>query len=156
MLMVGMVETMAVPTKGSWHVIPKSMMEREIKSQLGTLTKGNEKTKGVEETSKQGGWGNDNKRVKVSKGFMVATPHRNEYVVSHPKCAKCWTHHPEGGLISTDISKITRKPSKNEQTRTRERKSTKEARDAKPKAGKVKKSKLWSTLSQLWVNKVNP
>ncbi|GJY19170.1 putative reverse transcriptase domain-containing protein [Tanacetum coccineum] len=63
----------------------------------GTLTKGNEKRKGVEETSKQGGWGNDNKRVKVSKGFMVATPHRNEYVVSHPKCAKCWTHHPEGG-----------------------------------------------------------
>ncbi|GJV91601.1 hypothetical protein Tco_1539414 [Tanacetum coccineum] len=30
-----------------------------------------------------------------------------------------------------------------------ERKSTKEARDAKPKAGKVKKSKPWST----WVNK---
>ncbi|GKB92306.1 hypothetical protein Tco_0964578 [Tanacetum coccineum] len=29
-----------------------------------------------------------------------------------------------------------------------ERKSTKEARDAKPKAGKVKKSKLWSTLGQ--------
>ncbi|GKD20658.1 hypothetical protein Tco_1222361 [Tanacetum coccineum] len=55
----------------------------------GTLTKGNEKMKGVEETSKQGGWGNDNKRVKVSKGFMAATPHRNGYAGSHPKCAKC-------------------------------------------------------------------
>ncbi|GKF08039.1 hypothetical protein Tco_0042263, partial [Tanacetum coccineum] len=43
----------------------------------GTLTKGNQKRKGMEETSKQGGWGNDNKRVKVSKGFMAATPHRN-------------------------------------------------------------------------------
>ncbi|GJU39938.1 putative reverse transcriptase domain-containing protein [Tanacetum coccineum] len=63
----------------------------------GTLTKGNEKRKGVEETSKQGGWGNDNKREKVSKGFMVATPHRNGYAGPHPKCAKCWTHHPEGG-----------------------------------------------------------
>ncbi|GJW49911.1 putative reverse transcriptase domain-containing protein [Tanacetum coccineum] len=38
----------------------------------GTLTKGNEKRKGLEETSKQGGWGNDNKRAKVSKGFMEA------------------------------------------------------------------------------------
>ncbi|GKD13173.1 hypothetical protein Tco_1197580 [Tanacetum coccineum] len=55
------------------------------------------KRKGVEETSKQGGWGNDNKRVKVSKGFVAATPHRNGYARSHPKCAKCWTHHPEGG-----------------------------------------------------------
>ncbi|GKA91082.1 putative reverse transcriptase domain-containing protein, partial [Tanacetum coccineum] len=63
----------------------------------GTLTKGNKKRKGVEETSKQGGWGNDNKRAKVSKGFVAATPHRNGYDGSHPKCAKCWTHHPEGG-----------------------------------------------------------
>ncbi|GJU22467.1 reverse transcriptase domain-containing protein [Tanacetum coccineum] len=45
----------------------------------GTLTKGNEKIKGVEETSKQGGWGNDNKRVKVSKGFVAATPYRNRH-----------------------------------------------------------------------------
>ncbi|GJU19328.1 putative reverse transcriptase domain-containing protein [Tanacetum coccineum] len=33
----------------------------------GTLTKGNEKRKGVEETSKQGGWGNDNKKAYDSK-----------------------------------------------------------------------------------------
>ncbi|GJW23777.1 putative reverse transcriptase domain-containing protein [Tanacetum coccineum] len=51
----------------------------------GTLTKGNEKRKGVEETSKQGGWGNDNKKAKVSKGFVAATPHRNGYAGSHPK-----------------------------------------------------------------------
>ncbi|GJT05900.1 putative reverse transcriptase domain-containing protein [Tanacetum coccineum] len=63
----------------------------------GKLTKGNEKRKGVEETSKQGCWGNDNKRAKVSKGFVAATPHRNGYAGSHPKCAKCLTHHPEGG-----------------------------------------------------------
>ncbi|GJX19907.1 reverse transcriptase domain-containing protein [Tanacetum coccineum] len=42
----------------------------------------------------------------------------------------------------TDISKIIRKPSKTGKHGHEERKSTKEARDAKPKAGKVKKSKL--------------
>nr|GEX55456.1 putative reverse transcriptase domain-containing protein [Tanacetum cinerariifolium] len=43
----------------------------------GTLTKGNEKRKGVEESSKQGGGRNDDKREKVSKGFVAATTHRN-------------------------------------------------------------------------------
>ncbi|GJU03663.1 reverse transcriptase domain-containing protein [Tanacetum coccineum] len=56
----------------------------------------------------------------------------------------------------TDISKITRKPSKTGKHGREERKSTKEARDAKPKAGKVKKSKLWSTLGQFSVNKSQP
>ncbi|GJV50385.1 putative reverse transcriptase domain-containing protein [Tanacetum coccineum] len=63
----------------------------------GTLTKGNEKRKGVEETSKQGSWRNDDKRAKVSKGFVAATPHKNEYTGPHPKCAKCWTYHPKSG-----------------------------------------------------------
>ncbi|GJT75105.1 hypothetical protein Tco_1041830 [Tanacetum coccineum] len=59
-------------------------------------------------------------------------------------------------LQGTDISKITRKPSKTGKHGREERKSTKEARDAKPKAGKVKKSKLWSTLGQFSVNKSQP
>ncbi|GKB43260.1 hypothetical protein Tco_0888202 [Tanacetum coccineum] len=59
-------------------------------------------------------------------------------------------------LKGTDISKITRKPSKTGKHGHEERKSTKEARDAKPKAGKVKKSKLWSTLGQFSVNKSQP
>ncbi|GJZ25313.1 putative reverse transcriptase domain-containing protein [Tanacetum coccineum] len=59
----------------------------------GTLTKGNEKRKGVEESSKQGGGRNDDKRAKVSKGFVAATTHRNEYVGSLPRCAKCLAHH---------------------------------------------------------------
>nr|GFA76479.1 reverse transcriptase domain-containing protein [Tanacetum cinerariifolium] len=61
----------------------------------GTLTKGNEKRKGVEESSKQGGRRNDNKRAKVSKGFVELTTYRNEYVGSLPKCAKCLAHHPK-------------------------------------------------------------
>ncbi|GJU11890.1 putative reverse transcriptase domain-containing protein [Tanacetum coccineum] len=59
--------------------------------------KGNEKRKGIEESSKQGGGRNDDKRAKVSKGFVAATTHKNEYTGPHPKCAKCWTYHPEGG-----------------------------------------------------------
>nr|GEW00755.1 hypothetical protein [Tanacetum cinerariifolium] len=74
----------------------------------GTLTKGNEKRKGVEETSKQGGWGNDNKRVKVSKGFVAATPRRNGYASSHPKYAKCWTYHPEGNRLTIEGNRNTR------------------------------------------------
>ncbi|GJX67067.1 putative reverse transcriptase domain-containing protein, partial [Tanacetum coccineum] len=62
----------------------------------GTLTKGNEKRKGVEESNKQGGRRYDDKREKVSKGFVAATSHRNEYTGPHPKCAKCWTYHPDG------------------------------------------------------------
>ncbi|GJX20942.1 reverse transcriptase domain-containing protein, partial [Tanacetum coccineum] len=54
------------------------------------------------------------------------------------------------------ISKITRKPSKTGKHGHEERKSMKEARDAKPKLGKVKKSKLWSTSSQPWSIEINP
>ncbi|GKG26776.1 hypothetical protein Tco_0402479, partial [Tanacetum coccineum] len=61
----------------------------------GTLTKGNEKRKGVEESSKKGGGRNDDKREKVSKGFVAATPHRNGYDGPQSKCPKCWTYHPE-------------------------------------------------------------
>ncbi|GKB64747.1 hypothetical protein Tco_0920933, partial [Tanacetum coccineum] len=56
-------------------------------------------------------------------------------------------------MIGTDISKITRKPSKTGKHGHEKRKSTKEARDAKPKPGKIKKSKLWSTLGQFSVNR---
>ncbi|GKD15818.1 reverse transcriptase domain-containing protein [Tanacetum coccineum] len=56
----------------------------------GTLTNGNEKRKGVEETSKPGGSWKDNKKAKV-------TPPRNEFVGSSPKYAKCYSYHPKDG-----------------------------------------------------------
>nr|GEY53753.1 hypothetical protein [Tanacetum cinerariifolium] len=61
----------------------------------GTLTKGNEKRKGVEESSKQGGGRNDNKRAKVRKGFVASTTYRNEDDMYLPKCAKCLAYHPK-------------------------------------------------------------
>ncbi|GJT61493.1 putative reverse transcriptase domain-containing protein, partial [Tanacetum coccineum] len=67
-----------------------------IKS-CGTLTKGNEKRKGVEETSKPGGSWKDNKKAKVGTGFVATAPPRNEFVGPYPKCAKCYSYHPENG-----------------------------------------------------------
>nr|GEV25793.1 putative reverse transcriptase domain-containing protein [Tanacetum cinerariifolium] len=61
----------------------------------GTLTKGNEKRKGVEKSSKQGGGRNENKKAKVSKGFVASTTYRNDNDRSLPKCAKCLAYHPK-------------------------------------------------------------
>nr|GEY20602.1 hypothetical protein [Tanacetum cinerariifolium]GEY39790.1 hypothetical protein [Tanacetum cinerariifolium] len=61
----------------------------------GTLTKGNKKRKGVKESSKQGGGRNENKREKVSKGFVASTTYKNENDSSLSKCAKCLAYHPK-------------------------------------------------------------
>ncbi|GKB48395.1 reverse transcriptase domain-containing protein [Tanacetum coccineum] len=63
----------------------------------GTLTRSSEKRKEVEETSKQGGSLKDNKKEKVGKGFVTTTLPRNVNVGAYPKCAKCFTYHPESG-----------------------------------------------------------
>ncbi|GJY31652.1 reverse transcriptase domain-containing protein [Tanacetum coccineum] len=144
-------QTMAVPTKGLWHAIPKSMMEIEallvkelcpsnemekLESEFwnhkmvganhagytdrfhelaklvphlvtpessrikrdgiltdeavscGTLTKGNDKRKVVEESSKSSGSWKDNKKAKVGIGFVATVPPRNEVASSNPKCSK--------------------------------------------------------------------
>ncbi|GJY01697.1 putative reverse transcriptase domain-containing protein [Tanacetum coccineum] len=60
----------------------------------GTLTKGNDKRKVVEESGKSGGSWKDNKKAKVGIGFVATTPPRNEFANSNPKCSKCNTHHP--------------------------------------------------------------
>nr|GEW96706.1 putative reverse transcriptase domain-containing protein [Tanacetum cinerariifolium] len=60
-----------------FHELAKAGILPDEAVSCGTLTKGNEKRKGVEESSKQGGGRNDDKREKVSKGFMAVTTHRN-------------------------------------------------------------------------------
>ncbi|GJU35078.1 hypothetical protein Tco_1183432 [Tanacetum coccineum] len=54
----------------------------------GTLTKGNDKRKVVEESSKSGGSWKDNKKEKVGTRFMATTPNRNEFASSNPKCSR--------------------------------------------------------------------
>ncbi|GKD47778.1 putative reverse transcriptase domain-containing protein [Tanacetum coccineum] len=63
----------------------------------GTLTRSSEKRKEVEETSKQGGSWKDDKKANVGKGFVATAPPRNVNVGAYPKCAKCFTYHPESG-----------------------------------------------------------
>ncbi|GJY05796.1 putative reverse transcriptase domain-containing protein [Tanacetum coccineum] len=63
----------------------------------GTLTKGNDKRKVVEESSKSGGSWKDNKKAKVGTGFVATAPPRNEFASSNPKCSRCNTHHPANG-----------------------------------------------------------
>nr|GFC97795.1 hypothetical protein [Tanacetum cinerariifolium] len=52
----------------------------------GILTKGNDKRKVVEESSKSRGSWEDNKKAKAGTGFLVTTPLRNEFVSPNPKC----------------------------------------------------------------------
>ncbi|GKE72301.1 putative reverse transcriptase domain-containing protein, partial [Tanacetum coccineum] len=63
----------------------------------GTLTKGNDKRKVVEDSSKSGGSWKDNKKEKVGTGFVATTPPRNVFASSNPKCSRCNTHHPANG-----------------------------------------------------------
>ncbi|GKF61196.1 putative reverse transcriptase domain-containing protein [Tanacetum coccineum] len=63
----------------------------------GTLTKGNDKRKKVEESSKSGGSWKDNKKAKMGTGFVATAPSRNEFASSNPKCSRCNTSHPANG-----------------------------------------------------------
>ncbi|GKF48799.1 hypothetical protein Tco_0142050, partial [Tanacetum coccineum] len=54
----------------------------------GTLTKGSDKRKGVEESSKIGGYRKDNKKAKVGKRFVATAPPRNEIVGYYPRCLR--------------------------------------------------------------------
>ncbi|GKD93541.1 putative reverse transcriptase domain-containing protein [Tanacetum coccineum] len=79
-------------TPESSHIKRVGILTAEAVS-CGTLTKGNEKRKGVEESSKHGRDRNDDKWAKVSKRFVAATTHRNEYVGPLPKYVKCLAYH---------------------------------------------------------------
>ncbi|GJR34603.1 putative reverse transcriptase domain-containing protein [Tanacetum coccineum] len=55
----------------------------------GTLTKGNDKRKEMEESSKQGSTWKDNKKSKTRSGFMVTVPPRNDNKPGH-YARQCW------------------------------------------------------------------
>ncbi|GJY72051.1 putative reverse transcriptase domain-containing protein [Tanacetum coccineum] len=61
----------------------------------GTLTKGSEKRKSMDEPAKVGGSGRDVKKAKGGTNFVAAAPSREGYAGSQPWCAKCHTHHHE-------------------------------------------------------------
>ncbi|GKB72029.1 putative reverse transcriptase domain-containing protein, partial [Tanacetum coccineum] len=61
----------------------------------GTLTKGNDKRNGMEESSKKGSTWKDNNKSKTGSGFVATVPTRNDNVNTYPKCAKCYNFHPK-------------------------------------------------------------
>ncbi|GJV10430.1 reverse transcriptase domain-containing protein [Tanacetum coccineum] len=79
------------------NAILKSRIHTDEAISYGTLTKGNDKRKVVEESGKSRGSWKDNKKAKVGTGFVVTAPPRNEVTNSNPKCSKCNTHHPING-----------------------------------------------------------
>ncbi|GKF96759.1 putative reverse transcriptase domain-containing protein, partial [Tanacetum coccineum] len=56
---------------------------------------GNDKRKEVEESSKQGSTWKDNKKSKTGSGFVATVPPRNKNASTYPRCARCYTFHPE-------------------------------------------------------------
>ncbi|GKD05574.1 putative reverse transcriptase domain-containing protein [Tanacetum coccineum] len=74
----------------------------------GTLTKGNDKRKEMEESSKQGSTLKDNKKSKTGPGFVVTVPPRNDNVSTNPKCAKCYTFHLENAPYCPKWKQATR------------------------------------------------
>ncbi|GJU58377.1 putative reverse transcriptase domain-containing protein [Tanacetum coccineum] len=76
-------------------VILKARILTDEAVRCGTLTKGNYKRKEVEESSKQRSTLKDNKKAKTGLGFVVTVPPKNNNVSIYPRCAKCYTFHPE-------------------------------------------------------------
>ncbi|GKC71410.1 reverse transcriptase domain-containing protein, partial [Tanacetum coccineum] len=61
----------------------------------GTLAKGNDKRKEMEESSRQGSTWKDNNKSKTRSGYVATFPPKNDNVNTYPKYAKCYTFHPE-------------------------------------------------------------
>ncbi|GJV69407.1 putative reverse transcriptase domain-containing protein [Tanacetum coccineum] len=79
---------------------PSNEMEKLIFAyqevvRCGTLTKGNNKRKETNESSKKWSTWKDNKKSKTGSGFVVTVPPRNHNVSTYPKCAKCYPFYPE-------------------------------------------------------------
>ncbi|GKA04551.1 putative reverse transcriptase domain-containing protein [Tanacetum coccineum] len=82
------------PTTIQSAILKAGILTNEV-VRCGTLTKGNDKRKEMEESSKQGSTGKDNKKSKSRSGFVATVPPRNKNVSTYPRCARCFTFHPE-------------------------------------------------------------
>ncbi|GKB33879.1 putative reverse transcriptase domain-containing protein [Tanacetum coccineum] len=80
------------------NVILRARILTDEVVRCGTLTKGSDMRKGVEESGKTGGSWKDNKNAKMGTRFVAKAPTRNEAVSSNPKCSKCFTYHPLNGF----------------------------------------------------------
>ncbi|GJZ91597.1 putative reverse transcriptase domain-containing protein [Tanacetum coccineum] len=72
------------PTTIQSAILTAGILTDEV-VRCGTLTKGNDKRKEIEESSKQGSTWKDNKKSKTGSGFIVTVPPRNNNVSTYPK-----------------------------------------------------------------------
>ncbi|GKB86878.1 putative reverse transcriptase domain-containing protein, partial [Tanacetum coccineum] len=82
------------PTTIQSAILTAGILTDEV-VRCGTLTKGNDKRKEMEESSRQGSTWKYNKKSMIGSGYVVTFPHKSDYVNTYPKCAKCYTFHPE-------------------------------------------------------------
>ncbi|GKC06212.1 putative reverse transcriptase domain-containing protein [Tanacetum coccineum] len=82
------------PTTIQSAILTAGILTDEV-VRCGTLTKGNDKRKEMEESSKQKSTWKDNKKSKTGSGFVATVPPKNDNVNTYPKCAKCYTFHME-------------------------------------------------------------
>ncbi|GJZ91913.1 reverse transcriptase domain-containing protein [Tanacetum coccineum] len=78
-----------------FHELAKLVPHLVTPESLRIKSKGNDKRKEMEESSKQGSTWKDNKKSKTGSGFMATVPPKNDNVNTYPKCAKCYTFHLE-------------------------------------------------------------
>ncbi|GJS53396.1 reverse transcriptase domain-containing protein [Tanacetum coccineum] len=71
------------PTTIQTEILRAGILTDEAVS-CGTLTKGSDKKKEVEEPSKTGGFWKDNKKAKTGAGFVATTPTKNKTVGYYP------------------------------------------------------------------------
>ncbi|GJY41392.1 putative reverse transcriptase domain-containing protein [Tanacetum coccineum] len=82
------------PTTIQSAILTAGILTEEV-VRCGTLTKGSDKRKEMEESSKQRSTWNGNKKSKTGSGFVATVPPRKDNVSTYLKCAKCYTFHPE-------------------------------------------------------------
>ncbi|GJU39781.1 putative reverse transcriptase domain-containing protein [Tanacetum coccineum] len=89
----GMLRATQPTTIQSAILMARILTDEDVR--CGTLTKGNDKRKEMKESSKQGSTWKENKKSNTRLGFVAIVPLRNDSVNTYPKCAKCYTFHPE-------------------------------------------------------------
>ncbi|GJY91213.1 putative reverse transcriptase domain-containing protein [Tanacetum coccineum] len=87
------------PTTIQSAILTAEILTNEV-VRYETLTKRNDKRKEMEESSRQGSTWKDNKKSKTRLGYVATFPPKSDNVNTYPKCAKCYTFHPENAPLA--------------------------------------------------------
>nr|GEV78630.1 hypothetical protein [Tanacetum cinerariifolium] len=76
-------------------VTPESSRIKRYIYGLAPQVRGNDKGKDMEDQVSKGVHRKKNKKAMTGSGFVATVPPKNDNVNTYPKCAKCYTFHPE-------------------------------------------------------------